>query len=198
MKNKIAHLFLIAAALSITLSCNSERTQLDAKHENLKREAQAEAEKFWNPYIARCGDSIFAFKSFLRLAEFKHLSFYVEEITTPPLTEAERLNRKEKRKTTGEGEGDVEWEGRIKISFSGAHRKTYEVQPLEWKEWSDSPSDIYILNQSVGLRKVDGRWWVYEIPENEKPSYKLLPPEMMVRVYEKIDCSQVSKWLSIK
>ncbi len=83
MKNKKLCLFWLMVISLMTFSCESKQVKLKRE---LQTEAQAEAQKFWDNSIVKCGDSYYAFGSFStnhndfdNIYEFKHFMAYAVE-----------------------------------------------------------------------------------------------------------------------
>jgi hypothetical protein len=116
-------------------------------------EAEAEAQRYWNSILAKCGDSYYARDNRGTpgaeriIMQFKDVTFEVNELK---ITEAEKLN-------------GIEWSG-----WAIFNTKVSRFYLTKWESWRNGA--VFPVNTML-MRKEKGKW-IFGVNEKSQPNLK--------------------------
>ena len=158
----------MCAWLSASAVVASAQAPDQAARSRLRAEATAEASKFWDAHLSKCGDSYVGQRDSLfglQLTQVMNARFRIMPRT---LTVADRLN-------------GTEWDGKAAVAGDAVRTMTYS----QWSEWS-SPSTEAQRAEREG-RESDFNPWYYRFSLTKtKGAWKINDPQI-----SKAPCSDV-------
>jgi len=109
-------------------------------------EADAQAKRYWDKEVKRCGDRYFVLaRSWGGVATYTEYKGFSYAVVGEGLTDADKLN-------------GYEWKG-----STGAHFNSYRQfsgSGRRWSEWKDGGSAFYNgVGSSTELSKINGQWY---------------------------------------